>query len=172
MDRLATARIGRTFNQYADGPRATLLRSRLVRYLGERSDARIVLVGEAPGYRGARVSGIPFTSERQLTGSGPAEATATIVHRLLCELELEEEVLLWNVVPTHPGTAYSNRVPTKEEVTSGLRFALDPGNGRRVVAVGRLAAHALGQPYVRHPSHGGARDFRKGLAEVLCSGRS
>ena len=83
MDELAAARIGRTFNQYAEGPRCALLRERLVRYLEERADAPLLLVGEAPGYRGARVSGIPFTSERQLTGSGPAEATATIVQGLL-----------------------------------------------------------------------------------------
>ena len=48
-------------------------------------DAELLLVGEAAGYRGARVSGVAFTSERQLTGSGPAEATATIVHRVLHE---------------------------------------------------------------------------------------
>ena len=79
VDELASARIGNTFNQYAAGPRAPLLRARLAAYLSARSDARILLVGEAPGYRGARVSGLPFTSERQLTGDGPAEATATIV---------------------------------------------------------------------------------------------
>ena len=45
-------------------------------YLDRKRDAGIVLVGEAAGYRGARVSGVPFTSERQLTGTGPAEATA------------------------------------------------------------------------------------------------
>ena len=68
-------------------------RERLLGYLETRAAARVLLVGEAPGYRGARVSGIPFTSERQLTGIGPAESTATIVHRVLRELELEEEVL-------------------------------------------------------------------------------
>jgi hypothetical protein len=26
-----------------------------------------------------------------------------IVHRVLAELGIEEDVLLWNVVPTHPG---------------------------------------------------------------------
>ena len=47
-------------------------------YLDAKRDASIVLVGEAAGYRGARVSGIAFTSERQLTGAGPSEASATI----------------------------------------------------------------------------------------------
>ena len=32
---------------------------------------RVLLVAEAPGYRGTRVSGIPLTSERQLTGRRP-----------------------------------------------------------------------------------------------------
>ncbi len=104
VEELAACRIGTTFNQYAEGLRAPLLRIRLVEYLECRATADIVLVGEAPGYRGARVSGIPFTSERQLLGTGPAEATASIVHRVLAELRLEERVLLWNVVPTHPGT--------------------------------------------------------------------
>ena len=72
VDDLARARIGATYNQYAAGPRAELLRSRLGTYLASRSGAPILLVGEAPGYRGARVSGVPFTSERQLTGAGPA----------------------------------------------------------------------------------------------------
>jgi uracil DNA glycosylase superfamily protein len=109
---LAEARIGATFNFYRDGPRAGLRRDRLTDYLEGRRRAGILLVGEAPGYLGARVSGIPFTSERQLTGSGPAEATATIVRRVLAELGVEDEILLWNVVPTHPhrpGNPSSNR---------------------------------------------------------------
>jgi uracil-DNA glycosylase len=159
---LARARIGDTFNQYASAPH---LRERLGSYLASRRGAAILLVGEAAGYRGARVSGIPFTSERQLTGWGPAEASATIVHRALHELGLEEDVLLWNVVPTHPGTPTSNRRPSRAEIAAGLPFLERLARGRRVIAVGRIAAEATGAPYVRHPSRGGARRFRAGLLQ-------
>ncbi|HZO50416.1 MAG TPA: uracil-DNA glycosylase [Gaiellaceae bacterium] len=167
VEELAAARIGGTFNQYAQGPRAPLLRQRLADYLRSRSGASLLLVGEAAGYRGARVSGLPFTSERQLTGVGPAEATATVVHRVLAELALAEEVLLWNVVPTHPGTERSNRAPTPAEVAAGVRFARRLARGRRVLAVGRVAERALGAQYVRHPSHGGAAQFARALASGL-----
>ncbi len=127
----------------------------------------MLLVGEAPGYRGTRVSGIPFTSERQLTGAGPAEATATIVHRVLRELGIFEDVLLWNVVPTHPGTATSNRPPTRSEVAAGAAFAAELGAGRRVIAVGRVAEAALACAAVRHPSRGGAAAFATGLRALI-----
>ena len=136
-------------------------------YLAARDDATVLLVGEAPGYRGTRISGVPFTSERQLTGSGPAEATATIVRRALAELGLEDETLCWNVVPTHPGTASSNRRPTRPEVEAGRPFLERLARGRRVVAVGRLAEAVAGAPYVRHPSHGGAAVFRETLRASL-----
>jgi uracil-DNA glycosylase len=161
--RLARARIGRTYNFYRDGPRAPLLRERLERYLDERAAAQILLVAEAPGYRGTRVSGIPLTSERQLTGAGPAEATATIVHRVLADAGAAADVLLWNVVPTHPGTPRSNRCPTRAEVDAGAAFARELARGRRVVAVGRVAHDVFGGAYVRHPSHGGAVAFASGL---------
>jgi len=113
------------------------------------------------------VSGLAFTSERQLTGWGPAEATATIVHRVLAELGLEEQVLLWNVVPTHPGTERSNRRPTRAEVEASLPFLEELAAGRRAIAVGRVSQAVTGAPYVRHPSHGGAAVFRAGLATLL-----
>lgn len=133
-----------------------------------------MLVGEAAGYRGARVSGIPFTSERQLTGAGSAEATATIVHDVLRDLGIEEDVLLWNVVPTHPhrpGAPASNRPPTRAEVEASRPFlhalaAAGPSN-RLVLAVGRLAQREVGGPYIRHPSHGGANAFRETLSACL-----
>jgi uracil-DNA glycosylase len=170
IGRLARARIGATFNFYRDGERAALCRARLAAYLDERRDAPIVLVAEAPGYRGTRISGVPLTSERQLSGSGPAEATATIVHDVLAALGIADDVLLWNVVPMHPhrpDEPRSNRPPTRAEIAAGLRFLEPLARGRRVVAVGRLAHAALGGAYVRHPSHGGAREFASGLDRVL-----
>jgi uracil-DNA glycosylase len=169
IDRLAAARIGRTTNFYRSGAGAARRCERLAAYLEARAEAPYLLVGEAPGYRGARVSGIPFTSERQLAGEGPAESTATIVHRVLDELGLGESVLLWNVVPTHPGTATSNRRPSRAEVAAGRVFADELSVGRRVVCVGRIAQAALGGEPVRHPSYGGAAEFAAGLRALLRS---
>jgi uracil-DNA glycosylase family 4 len=164
--RLARTRIGATYNQYAA---TASLRRRLREYVEDRAEAGVVLVGEAAGYRGARVSGIPFTSERQLTGSGPAEATATIVHRVLARLGIEEEVLLWNVVPTHPGTESSNRPPRRDEVEAAAPFLDEVLVGRVAIAVGRTAQAATGARYVRHPSHGGAAAFEQGLREAFAT---
>jgi uracil-DNA glycosylase len=169
---LAAACIGATFNFYRDGEGADLRRGRLASYIRERRGARLLLVGEAAGYRGARVSGLPFTSERQLSGEPPGEASATVVHRVLAELGLADDVLLWNVVPTHPhrpGLPASNRAPTQGETEAGMRFVRELARGRTVLAIGRVAQRALGGPYIRHPSHGGAGRFRQGLADYASS---
>jgi uracil-DNA glycosylase family 4 len=166
VKRLAAAEIGTTFNQYAD---SELRRARLSAYLERSADASILLVGEAAGYRGARISGIPFTSERQLTGVGPAEATATIVRRVLAMLGVEDEVLLWNLVPTHPGSESSNRRPTRAEIEAASPFLHELTQGRMAIAVGRLAATVLDAPYIRHPSHGGAAAFEAGLRRAFAT---
>jgi uracil-DNA glycosylase len=168
VERLAAARIGTTFNFYGRGEDADVRRARLAEYLAARERARLLLVGEAAGYRGARVSGIPFTSERQLTGRAPGEASATVVHRVLAELGLVGDVLLWNAVPTHPhraGRPDSNRPPTRAEVAAGTPFVAELARGRVVLAVGRVAHRLLGGAYVRHPSHGGAAAFKQALLD-------
>ncbi len=115
------------------------------------------------------MSGLAFTSERQLTGAGPAEASATIVHRVLARLGVEEDVLLWNVVPTHPGTVRSNRAPRREEIEAAAPFLAEVLRGRAAIAVGRVAAAATGAAYVRHPSHGGAAAFEEGLERAFAT---
>jgi uracil-DNA glycosylase len=169
---LAAARIGATCNFYREGEGAALRRQRLARYLEERAGARLLLVGEAAGHRGARVSGIPFTSERQLTGRAPGEASATIVQRVLAELGLAEDVLLWNAVPTHPhlpGRPNTNRPPTAGEVAASEPFLRELATGRTVLAVGRVAHAVIGGRYVRHPSRGGATAFREALVDYASS---
>lgn len=174
IDALAGAVIGETVNQYADSCSGGVeRRERLSRYLSARwSTAATVLAGEAAGYRGCRLSGIPFTSMRQL-GLGPeSEAAATIVHRILAALGAEDQVILWNIVPTHPcrGDAplTSNRTPSRAEITAGAEFCAQVVAGRTVIAVGKVAERVLGGvPAVRHPAHGGATAFRQGLAGLL-----
>jgi len=56
-------------------------------------------------------------------------------------------------------------------VAAGLPFAEELAEGRRVIAVGRVAATALGAEYVRHPSHGGLAEFRRGLLPFAPGGR-
>jgi uracil-DNA glycosylase family 4 len=175
---LATAKVGSTCNFYAGSDSAARKRrERLRRYLHARWSAPVVLVGEAAGYQGARLSGIPFTSEHQLLGHGQKEPAATVVHRVLGALGVEADVVLWNAVPFHPhrGQPQSNRPPTTTEVLGCRAFLEAVCRGRRVIAVGRVAAAAIRQanpgiqdaPYLRHPSHGGARQFADGLERLL-----
>ena len=48
-------------------------RKNLEAYLERVGRPRLVLLGEALGFRGGRFSGIAFTSERQLAGPPPGE---------------------------------------------------------------------------------------------------
>ena len=89
------------------------------------------------------------------------------MHRVLGELGVEDDVLLWNVVPTHPGTRRTNRRPTRERCAPPARSSTSSLADVASVAVGRLAATVLDAPYVRHPSHGGAAAFAEGLEHML-----
>lgn len=157
----------------------------------------LLLVGEAPGYQGCRISGVAFTSERLLMeGRIPriprparrlstrrlpwSEPSATIIWGALEELGVAETTLLWNAFPWHPWNPakgpLSNRTPTAEERATGLEVlqvlleTLPPGV--RVAAVGKTAAASLEElgchaPALRHPANGGATLFRQGLRNLL-----
>jgi uracil-DNA glycosylase len=158
----------------------------------------LVLVGEAPGYQGCRVTGIPFTSERLViagmiprivtdqlrlsTRAKPwSEPSATILWSALHELHVAERTVLWNVFPWHPHRArdpLSNRTPTRAECAQGLSILdvlLSSMAGARVFAVGRHAQRALRElgreaVMLRHPSQGGATQFRRALRLSLKHG--
>jgi Uracil DNA glycosylase superfamily len=191
---LAKAQIGGTFNQYREtggddasplSPR--LRRHNLLHYLQERRRARVLLVAEAAGWRGARYSGLCLRSERQIDEAttalrrtsrhplGWCERSSTVVQSALAPWS--GSVLLWNAVPTHPrrdGGDHTNRPPTRQEVEAGaallwrLIAIVQP---EHVAAIGRSAASALGLdvPLVRHPARGGAQECRRGLRLLLTS---
>ncbi len=154
-------------------------------------DARLVLIGEAAGYQGCHFSGLAFTNERlmlegripRITVSGRftsrprpwCEPSATVVWGALHGLGLAASTVLWNSFAWHPykaGSHYSNRAPTRDELEAG-RDVLDGVLGTfgqaHIVAVGQVAGRslrALGREpaaVLRHPSMGGANEFREGL---------
>lgn len=147
-------------------------RHNLALYLRDMSARRstTLLVGEAPGYRGTRVTGIPFVSEAIMVNGVPTlslfgqdrgyrspshpshtvqrrEATSTIMWRVLSELR--HTPLLWAAFPFHPhapDNKDSNRAPTVAELELGKHFVeqlLDLWDITRIVAVGNVAARTL-----------------------------
>jgi hypothetical protein len=158
-----------------------------------------VLVAEAPGWRGATVTGIPFASIRELTarpglvtgdpcgdgftvpGSPPAtwEASAAFVWRALAAWPRPLPIA-WPVYPHHPfrpGDRRTNRTPRPAEVRAGAPVALELIRAlgvRHVVAIGRKAQGALALAGieahpVRHPAQGGATEFAAGMAALAAA---
>jgi hypothetical protein len=154
-------------------------RRNLEAYLERVGPPRLVLIGEALGFRGGRFSGIAFTSERQLAGEAPwrlpwsdgrfaatslnprlyQEPSATLVWRSLGGRP--EGVLLWNAFPWHPydpdarRAGLSNRRPQTRIVEGNLDLleaVLAWSAGARVAAVGRTAEAAIARLGVRAPS--------------------
>jgi uracil-DNA glycosylase len=190
-------------NPYAqDGPPGNAVRRANLYLALKLALARgpdLLLVGEAPGYNGARRTGVPFTSERLLLGGvAPlgqygaaqgfalatddgrlsAEPTATIAYRELAALGLF--AVGWNAYPLHPhrpGDDQSNRLPRAAELALGLPLlarviALFPGVP--AVAMGNTADRALttlGVPHakLRHPAQGGATIFSQGLRALAAT---
>lgn len=161
-------------NQYAyDNPRNATRRHNLLRYLQQMAEREpsVLLVAEAPGYKGMRLTGVPFSSRYHIeTGvmdgalyglhndyivpddpelPGHKEQTASIVWSTLEPLNVVP--LNWNSYPFHPhkpGQPISNRKPRKPEIELGRPFleemmALYPI--KRVIAVGNTAHAALAQ---------------------------
>lgn len=172
-------------------PENEIRRQNLVGYFTKMYELKptVLLVGEAPGYRGCGRVGIPFTSEKLIL-SHPffadqstfsienvdvpiAEASASIVWKAMDALNFYP--LKWATYPYHPhkpGNELSNRAPKPAEVEVGKQFItrlIELYRIEHVLAVGRvaektLAGMGIAATPLRHPSHGGAVQFSRGLA--------
>lgn len=183
-------------------PGNAVRRRNLELYLSEMLDRspRVLLLGEAPGFRGMRITGVPFTNRTMFQGPanifglfGPgkgyalpaeaegvaAEPTATVMWEVLAELDFLP--LLWSACPWHthvPGEPQSNRTPRITEAKLGMPYwqsLVELFSIEAVVAVGNIAhrslqASGVDAPKVRHPAHGGRSGFKRGLEELLLAG--
>ena len=204
VERVSAVAAGPGRNNFFDDtiPENAQRRRNLEIYLQEMLDRSptVLLLGEAPGFRGMRITGVPFTNRTMFEGPAnsfglfgpgkgyalPAEAagvasepTATVMWEVLAELNFLP--LLWSACPWHthlPGRPQSNRTPTAAEADLGTPFwqaltELFPIE--TVVAVGNVAHSSLlrsgtDAPKVRHPAHGGRSGFKRGLEELLLTG--
>jgi uracil-DNA glycosylase len=157
------------YNQYGagDNPYNALRRANLQRYFEDvlQYGTKIALIGEAPGYRGMRLTGMPMVSRRILRDGVPAlgmfgltrgyqdvvepgfesiqgEQTATILWTILPELGIVP--LVWSAFPFHPheaGQPLTNRKPRPPEVKIGepfVRDLLELFAPQKVIAVGNV----------------------------------
>lgn len=193
---------GNACNHYSyDNSVNTIRRKNLLLYFQqmEKLNSRILMVGEAPGYRGCRLTGVPFTSEFillnglekfELFGQSRGymktneykdickESTATIIWNTLERIKYLP--LLWNAFPFHPfkrGCLRSNRSPINDELKIGesyLRELIHLFNINAVIAIGNRAELILTNmgivcKKVRHPANGGKIEFTSGITAILSS---
>lgn len=149
-----------------NGIRRNNLKNYLIQLKNE--NAKYLLLGEAAGYNGCRLSGIPFTSEYLLVNginirnkkyfgnnkykvynlqSPQKEQSATIVWNTL--RELGHVPLLWNALPYHPHKEKnykSNRTPSNEELNIGKNILIELlkiFSQIQIIAVGNKAESIL-----------------------------
>jgi len=181
------------FNQYQDAD----IRNNLKLYLEYlvQNNHGVLMIGQAPGYNGCRLTGIPFTSGdvvrraqhlifKEIGGRirshrVASEPTATILWEFFGN---DKPVpVLWNAFPFYAherGEPKEDREPTRSEIEEGkvyLKMVHDVFQPKTLCSLGRIGQRILegvfpGEEivYIRHPSYGGKKAFIEGMNR-LCS---
>ena len=165
-------------------------------YIFSQSGDNILLIGEAPGYKGCRLTGIPFSSGALINAKQHRIFSDIADDIVLKKVELENSAsavweslsdvkrypLFWNAFPFHPhpkGDSNKNRAPNKQEMIEGevylsaLAEIFAPttiaGIGRKGELAGKQVFPENDVVYIRHPSYGGKKEFIVGMERVLGS---
>lgn len=153
---------------YGNSDTAKKCRENLKQYLERHKNSQILLVGEAPGYKGCARTGVPFTSDDN-------EVSAGVIQKAI----EDKDVLTWNAFPFHPhkkDDRNSNRTPNAKQLLQGEEifkcFLQTFPNAKCFGAVGKVAEKALrkgnfGCSYIRHPAYGGKNGCENGLKELF-----
>jgi len=179
-------------NQYKDKEILNNLKLYLQFLLENKHD--VILIGEAPGYRGCKITGIPFSSGNIIKESKHkmfqelrnkikirqviAENTAKIFWDFI---ENKNLPILWNAFPFHPHEKFkpnTNRKPTKSEIKEGEKYLLmiyELFKPKKICSLGKVGEAILKNIfpdkeiiYIRHPSYGGKAEFIKGMNNFVC----
>lgn len=161
------------YNEYAPPyPNNAIRRANLKLYLQDMAERnpKTLMVMEAPGYRGCRLTGVPVTSRKIMLGGVPeldmfgvdkgfqnvdevgfekvyGEQSATIVWGTLAELGVVP--FIWNTFPFHPhkkDLPLTNRKPRKPETRLGgeiLQQVIDLWQFKQIIAIGNVAYDTL-----------------------------
>lgn len=154
-------------------PQGEICRDNLYNYLQriKNNNCKVMLIGEAPGSHGCRLSGIAFTCEENFTeniipeimgkdmgykifsdGKPEKELSASIVWPKLKDwYNAHGSVpLLWNICPFHPhkeGDNESNRTPRNKEIDRGVKYFLelvDIFDIQHIGCIGRKSFNTIG----------------------------
>lgn len=143
-----------------------------------------LLVGEAPGYKGCGITGIPFVDEMtiktnkflideiQLSAKGnQEESSSKIIWQKFNKEIVEKKIMFWNIFPFHPhkeGSKESNRTPNSKELLEGKVYFDEL---LRLLELKKENVYCIGMSsfltifnevptnYLRHPSFGGKNLF-------------
>ena len=155
-----------------DNPYNAIRRANLECFLNDvyARQPKFALIGEAPGYKGMRLTGVPLMSRRMLLTGIPSlgmfgaaqgyadvpepgferiqsEQSGTIAWGMLAELGIVP--IVWAAFPFHPhqsDKALTNRPPRRPEVKMGASFLLellDIFKPQKVIAFGNVAYGSL-----------------------------